>query len=146
MAEDEDKIDLSVTNSLLEPVLLYCVFDCMNDSVVSVAGEVEYETESKNTNALVLCCEFLESLSERLQLARLRVIDIQVRSNVISSEVRHSMVEFALCRSLLVQLMVARAYQVYFLLFRNLVRKLSSWFGRVVYSISLDPVTSIDQN
>ena len=63
MTDDEEKVDLSISYSFLKPVLLDGVLYPLDDGVVRVASEIEEEAKSQDADALILRCEFLESLS-----------------------------------------------------------------------------------
>ena len=106
MTKDDDEIDVLVTNRLLEPVLFDGIFDRVHYGIVCIARKVEDESKCQNANSLVLGCELPESLRKRLHFACLRVVDVQVGSNVVAFVIRNCLVEFVVRGIRLVELVV----------------------------------------
>ena len=63
MTDDEEEVDLSVSDSLLKPFLFDCIFHLLYHRVVRIARKVKKESERKNTDPLVLRDKLLVSLS-----------------------------------------------------------------------------------
>lgn len=77
---------------------------------------------------MILGGEFLESLGKRLQFSGFWIVNIEVRSYIITLEVGNSVEEFPFSGISFVKLMVARANKVNFLLLGNLICELSPRF------------------
>lgn len=119
MSSNNEKIDILVTNGVLEPLLLDSILYPLNNSVVCIALEVEEEAKSHDPDALVLCDELPESLGKRLQLSSFWIVDIQVGSDICFLEVWYSVVVLIIGRVLLIEFMVARGDDVYVLVFED---------------------------
>ncbi len=76
MTGDEEQVDLAVTDCVLKPLFLDCLFDRLDDGVVRIRGEVEDETEGQDSNPLVLGRELLEPRSQWYSFTRLGIEDI----------------------------------------------------------------------
>lgn len=119
MSSDDEKIDILVTNGVLEPLLLDSVLYPLHDSVVCIALEIEEEAKSHDPDALVLRGEFSEPLGKRLQFSSFWVVDVQVGSDVCLLEIWYSVIVFIIGRVLLIEFMVARSDNVYLLMFED---------------------------
>lgn len=119
MSSNNEKIDILVTNGVLEPLFLDSILYPLNNSVVCIALEVEEEAKSHDPDALILCCELSESLCKRLQFSSFWVVNVQVRGDVCFLEVWYSVVVFIVGRVLLIEFMVARGDDVYLLVFED---------------------------
>lgn len=119
MSSNDEKVNIFVTNGILEPLLLGGILYSLNDSVVCITLEVEEEAKGHDPNTLVLCGKLSESLGERLQLPSFWVVDVQVGGDVGLLEIGHSVIVFIIGRVLLIEFMVARGDDVYLLVFEN---------------------------
>jgi len=96
------------------------LFYRLNDSVVRVCGEIEYEAEGQGSDTLVLRRELLEPRSQWYSFTRLGIEYVEIGSEVIAFEVGLCHQVLVLRRILLVELMVSRAYDVDMLLFEDI--------------------------
>ena len=76
MTDDEEKVHLSVSDGFLEPLLLDCVLDSLDDGIVGVVLKIEKEAKSEDADALVLRREFLESLGQGPLFSGLGIDDV----------------------------------------------------------------------
>jgi hypothetical protein len=143
MASDYKKIDIFVTNSVLEPLLSDGVLDSLYNGVVCITLKVKEEAKGHDSNALVLCGEFSESLCKRLQLSGFWVVDVEIGGDVSLLEVWYGMVVFIIGRVLLIEFMVARSDDVYLLVFENVRGIMSFGVGGVVKTVAFYSVACV---
>ena len=60
MSSDEEEIDLAVSDCVLKPFLFDGFFNRLNDGIVRIRREIEYEAECQDSNTLVLGRELSE--------------------------------------------------------------------------------------
>jgi hypothetical protein len=94
VSSDEEEIDLFVANSLLKPIFFDGLLHALHDGIIIVAGEVEEEAESYDTNPLLFSSKFLISGGQRDQLLGLRVNYIDIRGEIATSEIGYGDLEF----------------------------------------------------
>ena len=108
MTSDEEEVNVTVADGFLKPGLLDSLFDFHDLDIVCGVGEIKDEAKSKDPDSLILGCEFLIALRQRLHLVRLKVPKIKVRCYVIVFEVRHGGVVLVVDRGSFVEFMIAR--------------------------------------
>ena len=64
MLYDDEQIDVSVFDSILEPLLSQSVLYFLDDNVVGIVGEIKEEPQRQHTDSLILGGKFLESLGQ----------------------------------------------------------------------------------
>jgi hypothetical protein len=143
VTSNNEKVDILVTNGVLEPLLLDSVLYPLNNSIVRITLEVEEEAKSHNSDTLIFRSELSESLCKRLQFSGFWVVDVQVGSNVSLLEVWYSVIVFIIGRVLLIEFMVARSDDVYLLMFENVKGIMSFGIGGVVETVAFYTVASI---
>ena len=84
MTDDEEEVDISVTDGLLKPFLLDRILHLFNNRIVRIACKVVEEAESQDANALVLRRELLVSLGQRSLFPRVRTIDVEIGGKIVA--------------------------------------------------------------
>lgn len=119
MSSNDEKVNVLLANSVLEPVFLDSIPYSLDDGVVRITLKVEEEAESHDPDTLVLGSKLSVPLCKRLKLSGFWVIDVQVGSDIGLLEVRHSVVVLIVGRVLLIEFVVTRSDDVYFLVFED---------------------------
>lgn len=78
MADDEEKVHVSVSYGFLKPLLLDGVLDSLDDGIIGIPLKIEEEAKSEDANALVLRREFLESLGQGPLFSGLGIKDVYI--------------------------------------------------------------------
>lgn len=120
VAGDEEEVDLAVPDGVLKPLFLDRVFNRLDDGVVRVRGEIEYEAKGQDADTLVLGRELLEPRGQWYSFTRLGIEYVEIGSEIVAFEVGLCHQVFVFRRILLVELMVSRAYDVDMLLFEDI--------------------------
>lgn len=119
VTNDEEQVNVPVANGFLKPLLLDRLFHLLYYSVIRITREVVEKAKCYDADALVLGCKLLVPLRQWLLLARSRVEDIEIRSEIVAQIVRHRYVILILRRMILVKLVITRTYDVDVLLCKD---------------------------
>jgi len=87
VAGDEEEVDFSVVDGVLEPWFLDGVGDFFDNGVVAIACEVEEETEGQDADALIFGGEFFAARGERALFACFGVDEVEIGGDVVSLKV-----------------------------------------------------------
>ena len=120
MSGYQEKVDVGLPDSFLEPIFLDGFLHRLHDGVVVVHCKVEDETKRHDPKALLFRGELLVSGSQRHNILGRRMEDIDIRRQIVAPEVAHGVEELGFGGILLVQLMVSHGHHVDGLLAQNL--------------------------
>lgn len=145
VAGDEEEIDFSVADGVLEPWFLDGVGDFFDNGVVAIACEVEEETEGQDADALVFGGEFFVARGERALLACFGVDEVEIGGDVVSLKVGDCFVVLSRGGVGLVELVVPGADDIDVLFGEYTSGEFTLGSGCIIESVAFYSVSSVHE-
>jgi hypothetical protein len=92
MSDYNNQVDFSISDGFLEPLFLDCLFHRLYNGIIRIPRKVKQEAECQHSQLLVFGLKLPHALRKWLSLPCFGIEDVQIRGQIVFSEIRYRLV------------------------------------------------------